>query len=119
MKTKQRSFEDDRDPNTVHPVVVRATNDDGGVYFVKISIPRQDAGKFIRELWESVDKVQCPRDDEDALGEWTHRGRDFRTTYSNFDDAVCIRTHAWHPSGDRRTLDEKVLSFLWSRGLVV
>lgn len=117
-KQKERSFQDDLDPNPVAPIVKRAANKKGGTYWLKIAMARGEAGRFIRELWEWIGGC-TPSDDEDALGEWTHRGLDFRTTYDQHDGAVFIRTHAWTPEADTNTLADEVLSFLRSRGMVV
>ena len=86
---------------------------------MKIEMPRKKAAKFLCEMWRAVDGSCCPQSDEDALGEWTDRMRDVRSTYSEFDSGICIRTHAWSPAGDRKTLHEDVLAFLKDRGLEV
>ena len=113
------SFQDDLDPNPVPPVLVRAKNETGGTYWVKIAMDRDSAASFLRELWAFVGGSCQPRDDEDSLGEWTDRGRCVRTTYSQYDKAVLVRTHAWMPEADRETLDPKVIMFLRMRELVV
>jgi hypothetical protein len=110
------SFRDDLVADPVHPITTLAVNGNGGPYFVKIEMERQEAGRFIRELWESIGGC-TPRDDEDALREWTDRMRDFRTTYSWCDKEVLIRTHAWTPEADHNTLHDDVLKFLRARGL--
>lgn len=111
------SFQDDL-VEPVAPVTVRAVNDNGGTFYVQIKMSREEGGKFLREMWESVDGSCFPQDDRDACGEWTDRGRDVRSTYSRH-AGVFIRTHAWTPHGDRQTLHEDVLAFLRGRGLSV
>ena len=76
-------------------------------------------GRFVRELWESMsDQLHsCPATDLEACGEWTDRIRDYRTTVNR--EGVCIRTHAWHPSGDKKGLHVDVLLYLRNQGLSV
>lgn len=101
----------------VDVVVRQLTNEKDQTYFVKIAT--ENPGRFVRELWESMsDRLHgCPQTDEEACGEWTDRIRDFRTTVSG--NEVCIRTHAWHPQGDKQELHADVLKFLRERGLTV
>ena len=97
-------------------MTTRLFNDDGETYFVKIPMRADEAGEFLLDMWRSVDDQIAPRDAEQALGEWTDRLREVRSTYSS--DGVCIRTHAWDPSGDRRALHKSIMRFLWDRGVI-
>lgn len=112
------TFQDDIDPNPVAPIKLRATNG-GKTYYVKISMDKSRAASFLRNLWAFVGGSCVPNDDEDALGEWTDRGRCVRTTYCKYDKTVCVRTHAWSPESDREPLDRKVIMFLRMEGLTV
>lgn len=109
------SVTEDRVTNPVSPITALLLNDDREPYFVKIGMTKEEAGGFLLAMWRHVMGSMAPRDEEDALGEWTDRMRDVRSTCDW--EGVCIRTHAWHPSGDRKTLHESVLEFLRSRGL--
>ena len=98
--------------------ITRLVNEDGGTYFVKIRITNEaDATEFLQEMWKSVDSRLFSSKSQ-ALEEWTDRGRGIRSTFSSF-DGICIRPHAWSPSGDERTLDSSVLEFIRSRGFDV
>lgn len=112
------AFQDDLIENPSPPITHRAVNGKGGTYWVKIAMERNAAGKFLRELWQFVDGSCVPNSEEDALGEWTDRSCDVRSTFSSY-DGILIRTHAWSPESDRNTLDDRVLSFLRSRGMEV
>lgn len=97
-------------------ILKKLTNDKDEVYFLVVA--SDNPGGLVRELWESVSGLYVgPRDDEDACGEWTDRGREFRTTVGR--EGVCIRTHAWHPDDDKDQLHKDVLAFLRGRGLEV
>jgi hypothetical protein len=103
----------------MQPIVTRRLcNDAGGVYFVRIQLPREQAAQFLLDLWVSFDVGWQPSDAEQALEELTDRMRCFRTSFNDF-DGICIRTHAWNPCGDTRTLHDGVLTFLRQRGLDV
>lgn len=111
MRTIDESVE-----NLPSPLLALFVNDKREPYFVKIHMPnRKKAGEFLLRMWQVVMGSQAPRDAEDALGEWTDRARDVRSTYDGY--AICIRTHAWHPSGDHHILHESVLAFLKNRGM--
>lgn len=101
----------------VHRIVTRIFNDEGQTYFVVVATA--NPGKFVRELWESMSDRHhgCPATDEEACQEWTDRIRDYRTTVNH--EGACIRTHAWHPSGDKRELHHDVLEYLRGQGLSV
>lgn len=100
-----------------HSIAAQLVNDEGHTYFVVVAT--ENPGKFVRELWESMDDRHhgCPVDDDDACHEWTDRIRDYRTTVNR--EGACIRTHAWHPEGDRRELHPDVLRYLRNQGLMV
>lgn len=93
-------------------IIRELRNDSGGLYAVWIAV--DNCGQFIRELWAEASE-HGPRTDEDACGEWTDRARDFRTTVCH--EGVFVRTHAWHPQGDKKELHPDVLRFLESRGI--
>ena len=83
---------------------------------VEIQMGRKDAAKFLSELWGSVSPLIMPQTDDQALSEWTDRGRCVRSSYSG--GMVRIRTHAWHHSGDDKELHEDVLKFLRSKEII-
>ena len=104
----------------LHAIVTRLVNDAGETYFLKIGV--DDPSGFVRGLWESIDKYASAHDDDYFVGELTDRMRDFRTTVSRSMMAgheweVCIRTHAWHPQGDKRELHGDVLAYLRGAGV--
>lgn len=90
-------------------------NDDGELYFLKVQT--DNPGGFVRCLWEQVSASGHGSITSDAEGcrEWTDRVRDYRTTVHA--DEVCIRTHAWHPTADKRQLHPDVLTYLQSIGV--
>lgn len=99
-------------------IVTRLVNDEGGTYFIKIGITDEaEATEFLQEMWKAVDPQMFPNETQ-ALQEWTDRGRAIRSTFNSY-DGICIRTHAWHPTGDERTLDDAVLVFIRERGFDV
>lgn len=93
-------------------------NDKGRIFAIWIAT--ENDGQFVRELWDSVsgDERMGPMTDEEACKEWTDRSRDFRTTVTR-SEGVYLRTHAWHPQGDKKELHPDVLRFLKSRGINV
>ena len=89
-------------------VLTELVNGDGQRYFVELQ--GSNPGRFLRMLWESCFDSPRPQSDEDACGEWTHRGQCVRTSTSG--DHAYVRTHAWHPRSDTNSLPENVLKFI-------
>ena len=102
----------------VHAVVIRRIPEvPNEPHFIEISV--SNPGEFVRGLWWAVsgEFLGGPANDSDACGEWTDRGREYRTRVS--DGNVVVYTHAWNACDDRRPLHPEVLAYLRSRGVGV
>jgi hypothetical protein len=101
-------------------IIRRMDSECGSPYFVEISV--DNPGGFVRSLWNAVTGIYGPTSDDDACGEWTDRGRCYRTRVTRNDamtGMVVIYTHAWQPERDRDALHPDVLRYLRTAGLNV
>lgn len=89
--------------------IAESTNKDG-TYLVRLPMNRPDAAAFLLQMWRSVDHFVYPYDEDQALLEWTDRGRGVRSYYQA--GCVVILTHSGNRDDDGRPLPDYILGFI-------
>ena len=101
-------------------VIEKSFNDDCELYFIIIQMDKESAHEFLVSLWAYASpKLALNLSIMNGSGPFAEHYdsfNGFRTKYTEVNELVYIRNHAWHHSQDFRPLPDSVLEFLESRG---